>query len=139
VLQRVELALAARQAKEAAFMSNQAPGAPRVYVIPTYVYNIVTGDNRGFVSDEGLRAQVDALNAAYATAVLPDGTMSNSGDAAGVSWKFDVQQIAHIKAGDMCDSANEKAVKAVRGLGGRAGGRGGMLGLWRGLPWGAGP
>lgn len=38
---------------------------------------------------------------------------------AGITWKFDVQSITRVKAGDMCDSATEKAVKVAHRKGGK--------------------
>lgn len=110
----MEFRVAAFRAKEAARVASATmQPETKVYTIPTYVYNVVSNDGteRGFVSDAGLKAQVDALNQAYATAVLPDLTVSDSGDQAGIQWKFDLQGITRLKAGDMCDSAAEKAIK----------------------------
>ncbi|GBF91949.1 zinc metalloprotease [Raphidocelis subcapitata] len=117
VLQAVEFRLAAYSAKEAA--RGSLGGA--VYYIPTYVYNVVSSDgsDRGSVPEATLRAQVDALNEAYATAVTPDGAVSNSGDQAGINWRFDLQGITTIKAGDMCEPTNEKAIKMANRKGGK--------------------
>jgi hypothetical protein len=86
------------------------------------VFNVVSDDgaNRGFVSDATLRAQVDALNAAYATSFASDGSnLGSSADNPGITWKFDLQSITRLKAGDMCDNVNEKAIKAANRKGGK--------------------
>jgi hypothetical protein len=118
LLATVEFQLAAYQAKEAARVATGAGAArqAKVYTIPTYVYNIVSADgaDRGSVTDAGLKAQVDALNQAYATAVTPDGAVGVSGDLAGITWKFDLQSITRVKAGDMCDQAEERKIKAAQ-------------------------
>lgn len=95
--------------------SNGDQDAVKTYTIPTFVYNVVSNDGteRGFVSDAGLKTQVDEMNKAYATAVTPDGVSGTSSDRAGIRWLFDLQGIVRIKAGDLCDSAAEKAVKTA--------------------------
>ncbi len=119
VLQQVEFRLASYMAKEAARGPTRRADGAKVYTIPTYVYNVVTADGRGAVPDETLRAQVDELNKAYATAVTPDGAVSNSGQEAGIAWKFDLQAVVTVKAGDMCDNGVEKGVKAANRKGGK--------------------
>jgi hypothetical protein len=116
VAQRVEFRVAAHLAKEAA--RGAAGGV--VYNIPTYVYNVVIGGGKGAVPEATLRAQVDALNAAYATAFSSDGaSLGTSADNPGITWKFDLQSIQTVNAGDMCDNANEKAIKAANRKGGK--------------------
>ncbi|KIY94282.1 hypothetical protein MNEG_13680 [Monoraphidium neglectum] len=121
VLRRVEFTLAAKRAKEAARVSRGGKGDVKVYTIPTYVYNVVSTDgSRGSVPEGVLRAQVDALNQAYSTAVLwQDMSESTSAASAGIQWKFDLQSITTVKAGDMCDAAVEKTVKAANRKGGK--------------------
>ncbi|GBF91178.1 zinc metalloprotease [Raphidocelis subcapitata] len=115
VLRAVQFALAAHAAKEAARAPAAARQGPTTYTIPLHLFNVVSSDgkDRGYVSDAGLKGQVDALNAAYATAVAPDGSVGNSAGAAGITWKFDLQGITRVKAGDMCDQKNEKEVKTA--------------------------
>lgn len=123
LMQKIEFRLAAFRAKEAARVASGATqGEGKVYPIPTYVYNVVSADgsDRGFVSDAGLKAQVDALNQAYATAVTPDGNVGSSGEQSGLTWKFDLQSIQRIKAGDMCDQGEEKKIKAANRKGSKA-------------------
>jgi len=123
LMQKIEFRLAAFRAKEAARVASGAmQGEGKVYPIPTYVYNVVSADgsDRGFVSDAGLKAQVDALNQAYATAVTPDGNVGSSGEQSGLTWKFDLQSIQRIKAGDMCDQGEEKKIKAANRKGSKA-------------------
>ncbi|KIZ01415.1 hypothetical protein MNEG_6544 [Monoraphidium neglectum] len=121
VLQRVEFSAAAHAAKEAARVASGGSQAPRVFNIPTFVYNVVSNDGteRGFVSDAGLKLQIAEMNKAYATAVTPDGVEGTSAARAKITWNFSLQNITRIKAGDMCDSAVEKTVKAASRKGGR--------------------
>jgi hypothetical protein len=121
VLQRVEFSAAAHAAKEAARVASGGSQAPRVFNIPTFVYNVVSNDGteRGFVSDAGLKLQIAEMNKAYATAVTPDGVEGTSAARAKITWNFSLVNITRIKAGDMCDSAVEKTVKAASRKGGR--------------------
>jgi len=121
VLQFVEFRLAAHRAKEAARSSDGASeGGGRTYSIPTYVYNVVSTDSsKGYVADGTLRAQVDELNKAYGTAVTPDGYVSSSGQEAGITWRFDLQEVVTIKAGDMCDKGVETQLKSANRKGGK--------------------
>ena len=80
VLQRVEFRVAALRAKEAAFAANGARQGGKVVAIPTYVYNVVVGDGeKGKVDEATLRAQVDELNKAYATAGARRGAARRGG------------------------------------------------------------
>ena len=120
VVQRGEFGVSAHRAWVAARSAAGKAGAPQAYTIPTYVFNVVSTDGeRGSVPEGVLRAQVDALNAAYATAVTLDGAESTAGEQAGIQWKFDLQAVVTVKAGDMCDSGVEKAVKAANRKGGK--------------------
>ncbi|KAI8465192.1 MAG: hypothetical protein J3K34DRAFT_93552 [Monoraphidium minutum] len=119
VLQRVEFRAAAHRAKESARAARGKAGEARVYKIPTYVFNVVGPDGRGAVAEGVLRAQVDALNEAYATAVTPEMTDSTAAEQAGLRWAFELVEVVTVKAGDMCDAAVEKAVKAEHRKGGK--------------------
>ncbi|KAI8469841.1 MAG: hypothetical protein J3K34DRAFT_393781 [Monoraphidium minutum] len=121
VLQRVEFRVAAHRAKEAARVASGGAQAPKVYTIPLHVYNVVSDDGteRGFVSNADLKAQVDEMNKAYATAVTPEDEAGTAGERAGVQWDFDLQGITRIKAADMCDAGAEKAVKTANRKGGK--------------------
>lgn len=144
VLARVEMRVAVHRAKEAAF-SRAGKQQAKEYVIDTYVYNVVGPNGKGAVPEATLQAQVDALNAAYATAVAPDLTVGTSADAAGITWRFDLKGIVTVEAGDMCDKEVEKKVKAANRKGGKgalnlyitgAAGRGpGAAGTWGAGAW----
>jgi len=101
------------QAQEAGNMANipKGPDGIKTYVIPTYVTVVVANDGTGMgdVKDAAIKAQLDALNAAY----------SKGSDKAGLRWYYQLMEIKRVTGPDMCDTANEAKMKAMHRKGGK--------------------
>jgi hypothetical protein len=108
-----EMVLTLWKGHEAANMANipKGPDGIKTYVIPTWVTVVVANDGTGMgdVKDAAVKAQLDALNAAYSTAST----------RAGLRWYYKLMEIKRVTGPDMCDTANEAKMKAMHRKGGK--------------------
>lgn len=110
-LAQLEYKHAVFAAKESAFQAaNASADGMREYVIDTRVHIVVSDDgtNMGDVSQATVDKQLQALNDAYST----------SSEEARIKWVFKVSEVTRTVGPDLCDQANEAAIKAKLRKGG---------------------